>query len=216
MRFKDRQEAGNLLADQLEQYTGADVVIFALPRGGVPLGAAIAKRLHAPLDLIITRKIGHPFNPEYAIGALSEHGRAFYNNSELVRVSKDWLENEESRLRNEIKRRRRKYMPGSSLDQVKGKTAIIVDDGVATGYTMLAAIDDLKQQQPAKIIVAIPVIPESMAQQLEDDGIDIIALDRTRHYLGSVGAYYYHFPQLEDEKVISLLQDVKQHNESLQ
>lgn len=214
MRFRDRQEAGALLAERLGNISGADVVVFALPRGGVPLGAAVAERLNAPLDLIITRKIGHPFNPEYAIGALSEHGKSIYNESELARLPKDWIENEETRLRNEIKRRRHKYARDGSSSSAKGKTAIIVDDGVATGYTMLAAIDDLKQQGPAKTIVAIPVIPEAMAQELEASGIEVVALDRTRHYLGSVGAYYANFPQLEDKEVISLLREVKEHNQS--
>lgn len=214
MRFRDRQEAGALLADKLEDYAGQDVIVFALPRGGVPLGAEIAKRLHAPLDLIITRKIGHPYNPEYAIGAVAEHGRSFYNKKELEDMPKDWLENEEARLRNEIKRRRLKYLPDKNFDAVKGKTAIIVDDGVATGYTMLAAIDDLRQQSPARIVIAIPAIPESIAQRLESESDEIIALERTRHYLGSVGAYYHNFPQLEDGEVLALMEEARQSLQS--
>lgn len=201
--FLNRQDAGRQLAEKLLAYQDQDVVVFTLPRGGVPLGVEVAKRLNAPLDLIITRKIGHPFNPEYAIGAISEHGKAIYNQLEIAQVDHTWLENEETRLMNEIKRRRYKY--GAKEVSSSGKTAIIVDDGVATGFTMLAAIDDVKKDAPKRIIVAIPVIPELMARQLENEIDEVVAIERTRTYLGSAGAYYREFGQITDEELLEQL-----------
>lgn len=205
MQFFDRQEAGKHLAKELLLYKDDNPLVFALPRGGVPLGTEIAKALDAPLGLIITRKIGHPHNPEYAIGAISEFGKTFYNQAERSQVSPQWLIDEEARLKNEIKRRRLRYkLPHH---EAEGKTAILVDDGIATGYTMRAAIDDLKRQHPAKIIVAIPVVPEQMAQKLEKEVDTIVALERTRHYRGAIGAYYTVFDQLSDDDVIQLLKE---------
>ncbi|UJF16116.1 hypothetical protein LZ578_02980 [Jeotgalibaca sp. MA1X17-3] len=212
MLFTNRKEAGSLLAEKLLPFKDEDVIIYTLPRGGVPLGVEVAKKLDAPLGLIITRKIGHPLNPEYAIGALSENGRAFYDASEIKHVEDDWLENTEASLRNEIKRRRLKY--SGKLDSLvagEGKTAIIIDDGIATGYTMKAAIDDVQKHHPAKIIVAIPVIPESMAQELEESVDEVVAIERTREYQGSVGSYYSDFSQVSDSEVTDLMATVKQH-----
>lgn len=201
--FKNRQDAGKQLAEKLSTYQNQDVVVFTLPRGGVPLGVEVARYLNAPLDLIITRKIGHPLNPEYAIGAISEHGKSLYNEQEIAKVDPHWLKNEETRLMNEIKRRRHKY--GAKHVSAAGKTAIIVDDGIATGFTMLAAIDDVKKDNPARIIVAIPVIPERMAKQLEESGDEVIAIERTREYRGSVGAYYLEFDPVTDEDILEQL-----------
>ncbi|AZP03968.1 phosphoribosyltransferase [Jeotgalibaca ciconiae] len=206
-QFLDRHDAGRQLAEKLTAYQGENSIVFALPRGGVPLGVEVAKHLQVPLKLIITKKIGHPFNPEYAIGAISEHGKAIYNMSEIMQVDKEWLMNEEARLKNEIKRRRYKYNNKGFPESLEGKTAIIVDDGIATGYTMLAAIDDVKKQNPQKIVVAIPVVPESMAKKLEEEVHELITLERTRHYLGAVGAYYAKFNQLNDSDVIELLKN---------
>lgn len=204
--FFDRHDAGEQLAKAVRHFESKNPVVFALPRGGLPLGVAVAKQLNAPLDLIITRKIGHPYNPEYAIGAISEFGNPIYNPTEIRRVDQKWLQNEEVRLRNEIKRRRLKYAKNvPHIESLVGKTAIIVDDGIATGYTILAAIDDIKQRSPDKIVVAIPVVPESMAQRLEDIVDEVIAIERTRHYLGAVGAYYTQFNQLNDEDVLHYL-----------
>ncbi len=210
--FLNRQEAGRQLADRLRQFKDPNTLIFALPRGGVPLGVEIAKSLQTSLGLIVTRKIGHPYNPEYAIGAVSEHGKAIYNMSEIMQVDRNWLKNEEAKLKNEIKRRRFHYGVGlpeiGSPKTLEEKTAIIVDDGIATGFTMMAAIDDLKKRKPKKIIVAIPVVPEEMARHLEEHVDEVVALERTRHYRGAVSAYYDSFNQVDDKEVIALLEQV--------
>ena len=208
MLFTDRKEAGILLAEALEKYRGEDIVVFALPRGGVPLGVEIAKKLAAPLDLLITKKIGHPFNPEYAIGAITEDADPIFNPGEHGVLDQNWLEWELKRLRQEIKRRRETYVGAANIQSLEGKTAIIVDDGIATGFTMFASIAALKKRNPKRIIVAVPVTPEDTAKKMDQMVDAVVALERTDDYLGAVGAYYVHFDQLDDAEVVSLLRSM--------
>lgn len=208
MRFRDRTDAGIRLANALAKYQGEDLIIYALPRGGVPLGVEIAKRLNAPLDLLITKKIGHPRNPEYAIGAITEDGDPVCNQEEVEWVDRQWLEEETARMRLEIKRRREKYFGEIVQRQVEGKTVIIVDDGIATGYTMFASINEIKKRKPSKIVVAIPVTPEDIANKLRAIVDDLVSVQIDPFYLGAVGAYYDDFSQVEDEEVIALLKSV--------
>ena len=206
MRFKDRSEAGQQLALALEKYRDRPAVVYALPRGGVVLAVEIAKALHLPLDLIIPRKIGHPYNPEYAIGAVSEDGEPVYNDWEIARLDRHWLENQVNSERREARRRREQYLQGREPLPIAGKTAILVDDGIATGLTMLAAIRDIKKRQPSRVVVTIPVAPEDTVERLLQEADEVVGLDITAHYLGAVGAYYDHFPQVSDAEVIRLMQ----------
>ncbi|NCD07889.1 MAG: phosphoribosyltransferase [Negativicutes bacterium] len=208
MRFRDRTDAGIRLANALAKYQSEDLIIYALPRGGVPLGVEIAKRLNAPLDLLITKKIGHPRNPEYAIGAITEDGDPVCNQEEVEWVDRQWLEEETARLRLEIKRRREKYFGEIVQHPIEGKTVIIVDDGIATGYTMFASINEIKKRKPSKIVVAIPVTPEDIANKLRAIVDDLVSVQIDPFYLGAVGAYYDDFSQVEDEEVIALLKSV--------
>lgn len=208
MIFKDRKDAGIRLASALSEYEGKDIVIFALPRGGVVLGAEIAKKLKAPLDLVITKKIGHPTNPEYAICAVAGEGEPTCDASGLRDVNLTWFQAEVKRVQNEIKRRRLLYFGEIKQRDVEGKIAIIVDDGIATGFTMMAAIREIRKRKPAKIVVAIPVTPHDTAQKLKALADDLVSLDIDRQYLGSVGAYYMTFNQLEDSEVIAILESV--------
>lgn len=208
MRFINRTDAGIRLAKALAKYQGEDLIIYALPRGGVPLGVEIAKSLNAPLDLLITKKIGHPRNPEYAIGAITEDGDPICNQEEVEWVDRQWLEEETVRMRNEIKRRREKYFGEVVQHSIEGKTVIIVDDGIATGYTMFASINEIKKRKPSKIVVAIPVTPEDIANKLRAIVDDLVSLLIDPFYLGAVGAYYDDFSQVEDEEVIALLKSV--------
>ena len=208
MRFRDRTDAGIRLANALAKYQGEDLIIYALPRGGVPLGVEIAKRLNAPLDLLITKKIGHPRNPEYAIGAITEDGDPVCNQEEVEWVDRQWLEEETARMRLEIKRRREKYFGEIVQHPIEGKTVIIVDDGIATGYTMFASINEIKKRKPSKIVVAIPVTPEDIANKLRSIVDDLVSVQIDPFYLGAVGAYYDDFSQVEDEEVIALLKSV--------
>lgn len=205
MIFKDRTEAGRKLAEALKKYKGQDLVIYALPRGGVVLGYEIAKALGAPLDLVIPRKIGHPTNPEYAVCAVAEDGHMICNEAERAMLDPKWLEQAVERERQEAKRRRETYLEGRPPLSAEGKIAIIVDDGIATGLTMMLAIREIKHQKPKKIVVAIPVSPQDSAEVLKKEADELVALDIPEAYLGAVGAYYENFPQVEDAQVIRLL-----------
>ncbi len=207
MFFKDRQEAGKLLAQKLKKYKGKDVVVYALPRGGVVTAVEIAKYLDAPLDLIISRKIGHPYNPEYAIAAVAENGDLIGSKEELELVDKEWLRKEIEHQRLEAKRRREKYLAGRKEITAEGKIAILVDDGVATGLTMRAGIRELLHRRPKKIVVAVPVIPSTTAEIIKNEVGELVALEipSDNEFLGSVGAYYEDFSPVEDEEVITIL-----------
>jgi putative phosphoribosyl transferase len=204
-RFRDRAEAGKRLAHALSSYRDQDGIVYPLPRGGIPLGVEIARTLHMPIDLVIPRKLGHPFNPEYAIGAVCENGGMVCNEWEVSQLDPLWFQQKVRSEREEAQRRRERYLDGRAPLPVHGKTAILVDDGIATGLTMRAAIRDLKQRHPARIIVAVPVAPEDTAAILEQEVDELVALDVPRLYLGAVGAYYEDFSQITDEEVIDML-----------
>lgn len=210
--FEDRAEAGKKLADELKlkKYQGESVVIYALPRGGVVLGYEIARVLGAPLDLVIPRKIGHPFNPEYAICAVAESGELICDEREKAAADPKWLEAEVNREKAEAKRRREAYFRDVQLDidSLYGKTAIIVDDGVATGLTIRAAIRDIKRKNPKRLVVAVPVVPKDTAAALFREADELVALEIPDRYAGAVGAYYRDFKQVEDAEVIRLLRAV--------
>lgn len=205
-RFKNRTEAGKKLADALKRYRDKDGIVYGLPRGGLPLAVEIAKALHMPLDLIIPRKIGHPFNPEYAICAVGENGEMVCNEWEVAQIDQQWFQETVKAERQESRRRREHYLGGREPLPAAGKTMILVDDGIATGLTMRAAIRDAKHRRPAHIVVAIPVTPKDTAAILRQEVDDVVALDIPEFYLGAVGAYYDEFPQITDEEVIELLQ----------
>ncbi|NLC25798.1 MAG: phosphoribosyl transferase [Fastidiosipila sp.] len=207
MIFQNRKEAGVKLAEALTKYIGENVIVFALPRGGVELGVEIAKKLNAPLDLVITKKIGYPLNPEYAIGAVAETGEPLYNQQERQRVDQAWLKREEERVRVELKRRRQEYFGEKNQLDVAGKVAIIVDDGIATGMTMMSAVKYMKDQGAKSVVVAIPVTPYDTAQKLSELADDLVSLQIDRHYRGAVGAYYKDFRQVSDNEVIALLKE---------
>lgn len=203
MYFKNRRDAGKQLSLLLEKYQNQNVVVFALPRGGVTVAAEIAKFLHAPLDLIFAHKIGHPYQSEYAIAAVSESGHLVRNSHFTEEV---WLEQEKVRQLEEIKKRRKTYLKGKKEISLDDKIAIIVDDGIATGLTMLVGIKELKERHPKKIVVAVPVAPKSQANLLKTLADDFVGIEIDDYqFLGSVGAYYDDFTQVEDEEVIAIL-----------
>lgn len=207
MRFKNRLEAGKKLAEALAKYKGAELVVYALPRGGVVLGREIAQELGAPLDLIITRKIGHPLQSEYAVCAVAEDGDLICNEAERPLLNEQWLRGEIEREREEARRRREIYLRNRRPVSAKNKTAIVVDDGIATGLTMQLAIREVKHNEPERIVLAVPVIPAEIAKKFKKEVDEVVTLDTPELYLGAVGAYYDEFPQVEDEEVIKLLHD---------
>ena len=205
MTFADRVEAGKKLADALKQYKGGETVVYALPRGGVVLGIEVAKELGALLDLLIPRKIGHPSNEEYAIAAVTETGDAAKNEDEVRNVDPAWFVRVIEEQRTEAKRRREKYLAGRPTVAVENKTAIIVDDGMATGLTLKAAILELKLRHPKKIVIAVPVAPKDTVDDIKKTVDEVVALDAPEFFLGSIGAYYKVFAQVSDEEVVEMM-----------
>lgn len=206
MQFKDRFDAGKKLTKLLEKFKGKDTVLYALPRGGVEVGSEIAREFNIPMDLIITRKISHPYQKEYAIGAVAENGEPIYNKEAISGISEEYLAFEAEKQRQEAKRRREVYLKGRKSIPCRGKIAILVDDGIATGLTLKAAVRQLKlHYHPKKIIAAVPVAPLEIVRELEAEGVEVIALEIPEYFQGAVGSYYESFPAVSDEEVIRLL-----------
>ncbi len=210
--FKDRKEAGMLLAEKLKHFAGQqNVLVLALPRGGVVTGVEIANRLKAPLDVLIVRKIGHPWQPELAVGAISETGSIVYNEEVVssVGVTKDYLRGEAARQREEIARRQQLYRNGQKLVDLRGKTVILVDDGVATGATMRAAVEALTREHVGKLVVAVPVAPPDTAAVLQRIVDVFVCLEIPDDFM-AVGSYYAEFRQIMDAEVVALLGDFRE------
>jgi predicted phosphoribosyltransferase len=205
--FKDRVDAGRKLAEALASYKREDVVIYGLPRGGVVLGAEIARSFGAPLDLIIVRKVGHPTAPEYAIAAVAEDGHTVVNRLEVDSIDKEWFEENVRIERQEARRRRELYTRGHAPVPATGKVAIIVDDGLATGLTMFGAIQEIRHSDPEKIVVAVPVAPPQTVQALREVADDVVVLHVTANF-GAIGSFYSLFNQVSDEEVIELMHGV--------
>ena len=204
--FRDREEAGEQLGDMLAHYRGQNAVVLALPRGGVVLGRVIAHHLHLPLDIVVTRKIGHPTSPEYAIGAVDEQGTTILNDAEVKTVDQAWLKEEVLRQQLEAQRRSNLYRKGKNLINLVRKVAIIVDDGIATGLTMRLAVRSVKIREPSKIVVAVPVAPAGSLRALRSEGADeVIVLEQPDEFLGAVGAHFEEFPQVDDAEVMRLM-----------
>lgn len=205
MTFVDRHEAGKQLAASLAKYAAPDVVLFALPRGGVEIGSQVAQEINVPLGLIVARKIGHPSDPEYAVGAVTETTPAIWNEHERAELDDTWALQAEAAGRAEAKRRHETYLSGHPPISAKGKTAILVDDGIATGLTMQAALREVQQQKPTRTIVAAPVASEEAVDTLIEEADEVVVLDNPQNFLGAVGSHYEEFPQLTDDDVINLL-----------
>jgi predicted phosphoribosyltransferase len=205
--FRDRVDAGKKLAIALASYKADRPVVYALPRGGVVLGTEIARSLEAPLDLIIVRKVGHPFSPEYAIAAVAEDGHTVLNQLEVDTVDKEWFEENVEIERREARRRRERYTRGRDPIAADDRVAIIVDDGLATGLTMFAAIQEIRHSSPRKIVVAVPVAPPQTVQELKRVADDVVVLYVTANF-GAIGSFYSRFDQVSDEEVIELLHEV--------
>lgn len=203
MHFDDRRDAGVQLAKALARYDGEDAVIYALPRGGVVLGDEVAKQLELPLSLIIPRKIGHPENEEYAVCAVTEEGELVCNEEESTRLDPAWLEKARKHGQKEAKHRRATY--GGARIPASGKVAIVVDDGIATGLTMRAAVRSLRRELPSEVIVAAPIAPREVVEYLQKEADDVVVLDDSEPFLGAIGAYYESFPQVTDDEVVAIM-----------
>ncbi|MGW1606916.1 phosphoribosyltransferase family protein, partial [Streptomyces eurythermus] len=206
MRFANRPEAGRLLGERLEYLRGQDVVVLGLPRGGVPVAAAVAEALDAPLDVLLVRKLGVPYQPELGMGAIGEDGVRVIN-QEVLRatgVGPDDVATVEERERRVLARRGARYRGATSPAPVAGRTAVVVDDGVATGSTARVACRVARARGAARIVLAVPVAPRDFARRLGEDADDLVCLD-TPWDFAAVGQFYTDFTQVEDEEVTACL-----------
>lgn len=205
--FRDRTDAGRQLAAKLQNYGDTEgLLVLALPRGGIVPGYEIASSLKCPLDVLIVRKIGAPYQPELAVGAVSETGTVVLNESVITfsAIPEKYIKDEISRQKTEIARRVDLYRNGRGIPDLKGKTIILVDDGVATGATMKAAISTLKKEEIKKLVVALPVAPPDTAAELRRLVDEMVCLE-TPEYFMAVGSFYSNFTQVTDEEVVEFL-----------
>lgn len=205
--FQDRTEAGRLLAEALVPYRGADTLVLGIPRGGVVVAAEVARALDAPLDVVIARKIGAPTQPELAIGAVvsGDSLRLLDPHAiQYLRVPEEYIELETTRQFEEIARRMRLYRGDRPLPRVEGRTVIVIDDGIATGYTLRAALAGLRRMGPERLIVAVPVAPPSTAEEMRAHADEVVCLETPEPFM-AVGAWYEDFDQTSDAEVTHLL-----------
>jgi putative phosphoribosyl transferase len=206
-RFRDRVQAGQLLAERLKPYANrADVLILGLPRGGVPVAYEVAKALHAPLDVCLVRKLGVPTHKELAMGAIASGGVRVLNYDVIswLGISSRTIDEVAAQEFKELQRRDRAYRGDRPQAEIRDRTVILVDDGIATGSTMRAAIAVLKPQHPARLIVAIPVAPPQTCTELKAEVDELVCLLSPPDFY-AIGVWYDHFDQTTNEEVRSLL-----------
>ncbi len=211
-RFRDRTEAGKLLAAQLSDFQDlTDGLVLALPRGGVPIGFEIANHLHFPLDVWLVRKLGVPDRPELAMGAIASSGVKVMNWDVVkwLNISPETIEQVAETESLELQRRENLYRQGQPQPQIAGKIVILVDDGIATGATMQAAIASLRQHQPQRIIVAVPVASPSACAEIQQEVDQVVCLLPTE-LLDSIGRWYENFEQTSDQEVSQYLTEAAQ------
>lgn len=210
--YKNREDAGMRLALKLMDYKDENPLVIALPRGGVPVGYVIAKMLEAELDIIIVRKLGAPYNPELAIGAVveGEPPQVVRNESiiEYLGVTREFIQDSIDAQNQEITRRQKLYREGRVVSSPANRTVILVDDGIATGATMKVAIKGIKAKNPKRLIVAVPVGPSDVIASLKEDADEVICLS-VPAYMYAIGEHYQNFSQTTDEEVIALLSSAK-------
>ena len=204
--FADRIEAGARLAEALEHLEGEDVVVLGVPRGGVEVAAEVARARGWPLDIVIPRKVGAPFNPELGLGAIAAGVRVLDERMiHTLNVSPDYLEEEISAQEEEIHRRTEAYRGGRAPLGVRGKVAVVVDDGVATGGTAAAAVRWAKAQGATRVVLAIPVAPREALMRLSKEADEVVCLGTPEPFF-AVGQWYERFPQTSDREVVELLE----------
>jgi putative phosphoribosyl transferase len=204
--FHDRLDAGQRLAKRLESFRDASPVVFAIPRGGVPVGAEVARQLDAELDVVVARKLGAPFRAELAIGAVAADGERFLNQDVIsqLRVDEAYIEQITKEQGEEARRREQRFRGGRPPVDIKGRTALLVDDGLATGATMQAAARSLRKREPGRLVVAVPVGSREACWALLKDADEVVCLAQPDPFY-AIGLYYEVFEQVEDAEVLRLL-----------
>lgn len=207
-RFLDRQQAGQILGEELRARDYADPVVLALPRGGVPIGLEVARALKAPLDLVMVRKIGVPFQPELAAAAVvnGDEPQLFVNDviARETGLTREKIDELAAVQLDEIKRRRAIYLQGREQVPVAGRTAIVVDDGIATGATARAALKGVRRRAPARLVLAVPVAPEDTVEELRKEVDEVVCL-KVPAFFYAIGLHYSDFAQVPDQEVVAIL-----------
>jgi len=205
--FRDRNEAANRLAEKLKAYSGKNPLILAIPRGAVPMAKIIADKLAGELDVVLVRKLRAPHQPELAIGSVNESGWTYLADfAQLYGGSSDYLESEKRTQMETIRQRRAQYTPIRPPIDPAGRIVIVIDDGLATGATMISALHGLRAMKPAKLICAIPVSPPDTLAKVADLADEVVCLEAPP-FFQAVGQFYQYFPQVDDDEVIELLKE---------
>lgn len=207
--FRDRLDAGKALAAPLEKYAGEDVIVLGIPRGGVPIGYPIAKALDAPLDVIIPRKLPIPWSPEVGFGAVTSAGDVILNPDIAggIRLSDEEIKEIADDVYREIRRRMKVYRGSKPVPSLRQKTVIITDDGLATGLTMIAAVESVRKQGPKKVVCAVPVSPKDAAEKVRRYADEVVTLWEKPAASFAVASFYEDFHDMRDEEVTGLLRE---------